>query len=76
MTLQKTFGARIVRLREKHGMSQEALSNKTGIGVTHISKLENGHKEPRLNNMARLGRAFGLNLSQLLQDVDGPWNFR
>jgi transcriptional regulator with XRE-family HTH domain len=51
-------------------MSQEALSNKTGIGVTHISKLENGHKEPRLNNMARLGRAFGLNLSQLLQDVE------
>ncbi|WP_353064527.1 helix-turn-helix domain-containing protein [Tunturiibacter psychrotolerans] len=41
-------------------MSQEALSNETGIGVTHISKLENGHKEPRLNNMATLGRAFGL----------------
>jgi transcriptional regulator with XRE-family HTH domain len=53
-----------------HGMSQEALSNKTGTDVTHISKLENGHKEPRLNNMASLGRTFGLNLSQLFQNVE------
>jgi transcriptional regulator with XRE-family HTH domain len=51
-------------------MTQEGLAKQTGISVQHISNLENGHREPCLNNMAKLGRAFDMNLSQLLQDVD------
>jgi ribosome-binding protein aMBF1 (putative translation factor) len=71
VTLQQTFGAKIVGLREKYGMSQEVLSQRTGIGVTHISRLENGHKEPCLKNLAKIGRAFDISLSELLQDVKG-----
>jgi transcriptional regulator with XRE-family HTH domain len=70
VTLNKTFGAKIMRLRDAHGMTQEGLAKQTGISVQHISNLENGHREPCLNNMAKLGRAFDMNLSQLLQDVD------
>lgn len=70
MDLLKIFGARLVRLRERHDMTQEGLAKKTGISVQHISNMENGHKEPCLNNMAKLGRAFNLNLSQLFQDVE------
>jgi transcriptional regulator with XRE-family HTH domain len=70
VSLKKTFGAKIMRLRDVHGMTQEGLAKKSGISTQHISSLENGHREPCLHNMAKLGRAFGMNLSQLLEDIE------
>ena len=69
-----------------NGLQQYKRSVGKGLLCTFVSKLfspaalsdlekdpatvENGHKEPCLNHMAKLGKAFGLNLSQLLQDID------
>jgi transcriptional regulator with XRE-family HTH domain len=68
--LQRAFGARILELRNKAGWSQEQLSEKTGISTQHISNMENGHREPCLNNMARLAKAFGVKMGELLKKLD------
>lgn len=67
--LQRSFGRRLLELRRESEWSQEVLSEKTGISTQHISNMENGHKEPCLGNMARLARAFGVTISELMKDI-------
>jgi transcriptional regulator with XRE-family HTH domain len=68
--LQVAFGRRIRELRDKAGWTQRTLSGKTGISTQHISNIENGRREPCLGMMGDLAKAFGMNLSQLLQGID------
>jgi transcriptional regulator with XRE-family HTH domain len=67
--LQRTFGTRLSSLRKQAGMSQEELSERTGISTQHISNIEHGHREICLANIGKLAKTFGLTLSELLKDV-------
>jgi transcriptional regulator with XRE-family HTH domain len=50
-------------------MSQEDVSQKTGIGRAGISRMEGGKAESCLGTMQALADAFGIRLSDLLKDV-------
>jgi transcriptional regulator with XRE-family HTH domain len=50
-------------------MTQERLSEITRISTVHISQLENGHREPCLGTMAKLAKAFGLTISELMKGL-------
>lgn len=69
-TLRKSFGARLLKLRDDAGLTQGQLSEKSDISIQHIGNLERGVKEPCLGKMDKLAKALGIKLSQLLQDVD------
>jgi transcriptional regulator with XRE-family HTH domain len=60
VTPQQRFGANLRRLRDAAGLTQQAVWEATGINMTEISRLENGHKDPRLSTIVRL--AVGLDL--------------
>jgi transcriptional regulator with XRE-family HTH domain len=60
VTPQERFGANLRRLRDAAGLTQQALWEVTGINMTEISRLENGHKDPRLSTIVRL--SVGLDL--------------
>ena len=60
MTPQERFGANLRRLRGAAGLTQQALWDATGINMTEISRLENGHKDPRLSTIVRLSVGLGL----------------
>ena len=53
-----TFGRRLRKLREKRGLSQEALGRNTSLNRTSIQKLEAGECDPRLTTIRLL--ALGL----------------
>jgi len=53
-----TFGRRLRKLREKRGLSQEALGRNTSLNRTSIQKLEAGERDPRLTTIRLL--ALGL----------------
>ena len=53
-----TFGRRLRKLREKRGLSQEALGRNTSPNRTSIQKLEAGERDPRLTTIRLL--ALGL----------------
>lgn len=48
--------------RERHGLSQRALSRLSGVPQSHISKIENGAVDLRLSSLVELARALDLEL--------------
>lgn len=63
------FGRRLQLLRKKRGMKQIDLAVHTGLGRTHISRLENGRKEPCLRTLEVLAIALGVKPWELLKDI-------
>ncbi|MFC8789925.1 helix-turn-helix domain-containing protein [Streptomyces cinereoruber] len=56
---QAAFGARLRRLREEHGWSQEELGARMGYSGTHLSSVETGRKMPTLRLARRADVALG-----------------
>lgn len=48
--------------REAKGLSQRALSARTGVPQSHISKIESGNADIRLSSLITLARALELEL--------------
>ena len=59
----QAFGARIRELRDKRGLTREALAAKTGVSAIYIKKLEAGERtSPSLPALASIARALGATL--------------
>ena len=63
------FAANLRRARAEAGLSQEELSERSGLHSTEISRLERGVREPRLGTIVRLARGLGLPPADLLTGV-------
>lgn len=53
------FGAELKRLRIESGLTQQDLSNATGISRPHITHIENGTKNAKLDKLDLLFKATG-----------------
>ena len=51
------FGRRLRELREKHGVTQNALATASGLTEAYISNMENGFAVPSLTTVLRLAAA-------------------
>jgi len=59
----QAFGERIRELREKRGLTREALAEKTDVSAVYIKKLEAGERtSPSLPALASIARALGATL--------------
>jgi transcriptional regulator with XRE-family HTH domain len=65
------FGVNLRARRLAAGWSQQELSDRCGLHLTEISRLENGRRDPRLDTIARLADALGIPAAALLAGV-GP----
>lgn len=63
------FGRRLRAVRERQGMSQDALSHATGVHSTAIGRIERGGREPRLTTILTLARGLGVTPGALLDDL-------
>lgn len=50
------FGSKLRELRKASGLSQERLGKLAGIGVTHLSRLEQGRRRPSVDAIKALAR--------------------
>jgi transcriptional regulator with XRE-family HTH domain len=68
------FPDRLVALRREKGLTQQSLSDTTGIHVTQIRRYEAGKAEPTLEILRKLARGLGVPGDSLLFDTDerGP----
>ncbi|WP_402467547.1 helix-turn-helix domain-containing protein [Isoptericola aurantiacus] len=64
-----TVGPRLRGLRTERGVTLAALSARTGISVSTLSRLESGTRRPTLELLLPLARAHGVTLDDL---VDAP----
>ena len=64
------MGLRLKEHRERVGISQRELARLSGVSQGYISDLEAGKKDPRLTQAAKLARALGVLVDDLLESDD------
>ena len=62
----KAFGKVLKELREAKGVSQEALAHSIKSHATHISRLENGHKQPTLTTLFKIADKLNVDPEKLI----------
>lgn len=69
MDVRRKFGKRLRELREAEGWSQEEFADRAGLHRTYVSAVERGVRNPTLSVLARIAKALGMTLSELVQTV-------
>lgn len=69
MSIKVKVGLRIKELRNKIGISQEALANKAEIDRTYVTDVENGRRNISIENLAKLVNALEIPFKDFF---DGP----
>src|SRR5436190_23433869 len=67
--LRAAFGYRVRELRERAGLTQEALAERADLDVTYVSGIERGRRNPGLNILGRLAKALRVPLPTLVADL-------
>src|SRR5262249_40573919 len=63
-----TIGKVLKRLRAQRSLSQLALGKRSGVAQAQISRIEaNKQKNPHLDTLAKLARALGVPVRELLE---------
>lgn len=57
---------RLIKLRKKHGYSQEDLADKLGLSRQAVSKWERAEASPDTDNLICLSKLYGISLDELL----------
>lgn len=69
-----TFAERLKEVREKAGMTQKDLADRSGYSQTWLSFIENGTKHPSLENISRFSVALNVDVKDLTSGYDFPSN--
>ena len=64
--MQVRFGERLREIRQKKGISQEALAHLAGLHRTYVSGVERGERNISLLNIERLAVALDVAMSDLM----------
>ena len=56
-------------LRLERGMTQEALSERSGLGPNVLSQIENGRRDVRISALWLLADGLGVRLTDLVVDL-------
>jgi transcriptional regulator with XRE-family HTH domain len=64
------LGARLKKLRERCGFTQEKLALEARVTVSTLSRIERGLTSPRWATVTKLANAMNVSLSQLSTDLD------
>ncbi|MEO5978933.1 MAG: helix-turn-helix domain-containing protein [Chryseolinea sp.] len=63
-----TIAKKIIHHRKLKGMTQEALSELTGLNVRTIQRIEAGEVDPRMYTLKSIADGLGINLEELLPE--------
>lgn len=63
-----SIGDKIKLLRKENKLTLKDLSMKTGLSISFISDIENKRRNPSIDTAKILANAFGISVSELLDD--------
>jgi transcriptional regulator with XRE-family HTH domain len=58
---------RLKRLRERAGLTQEAVAKRAGVSRAYLARLEMGRHDPPLSRLRKLAKALGVPVAALLE---------
>jgi transcriptional regulator with XRE-family HTH domain len=64
-TIKRKFGVHLFQLRNKAGMTQAKLAEKTNLSVDSISRIERGERAPSLESIEKISNALKIKSSEL-----------
>jgi transcriptional regulator with XRE-family HTH domain len=64
------IGNKLNQLRTREALTQRDLSERTGLTIAAISRIERNQVEPHLSNVRKLAEALGVHPSQLIEDQE------
>jgi transcriptional regulator with XRE-family HTH domain len=67
--IQERLGARVRRLREQKGWSQEAFADECGVHRSYMGAIERGEKNLTLATLQTLAKTLGTTISALLRGI-------
>ena len=68
--IQLALGQRVRQLRKRHGYSQEAFADATGLHRTWMGALERGERNLSFHNLVLVSKALSITLSKLLSGIE------
>lgn len=66
MDIRSRLGAKVKRLREAKGLSQEELAFQADMHRTYVSGIERGKRNPTVTVLERLAKPLGVTAGELL----------
>ena len=69
MEPKEQFGVKLRRLRDAAELTQMELSNRTGLDMAEISRLERGLRDPRLTTIVRLAAGLDVDPAELVSGI-------
>ncbi len=66
MNVHARLARNLKRLRAANGLSQEALAHEAGLHRTYLSDLERGERNPTIDVIDRIAKAYDVTLGTLL----------
>jgi len=70
MELKRVFGNVMRELREKNAMTQLDLAEKSGYHKNYISLLETAQRQPSLETIFAIAKAFEMKPSELMARIE------
>lgn len=67
----KEIGDYIRKLREKANISLNSFAYKNGIEPSTLSRIENGHLEPKYSMLQKISKGLGLSLVEFIEGFEG-----
>ena len=68
--VKKHFGEVLIKLRKERRITQEKLSERSGLDTTYISHLENGKKQASISTILLIASALNIPSSQLMDEIE------
>jgi transcriptional regulator with XRE-family HTH domain len=65
----RQFATNVVRARKAAKLTQEQVSERSGVHVTEVSRIERGLRDPRMTTLIRMARALDVSPANLLDGV-------
>ena len=60
------LGINLREAREKLGLTQEQVAQRSGVHSTEVSRIEGGRRDPKVSTVARLAKAVEVKPGRLL----------
>jgi len=60
------FGANLREARERLGLTQEQVAQRSGVHSTEVSRIEAGKRDPKVSTVERLAKAVEVKPGRLL----------
>ncbi|MBT1706306.1 helix-turn-helix domain-containing protein [Chryseosolibacter indicus] len=69
-SLEERFGEILRNLREKNGITQEALAADCDLDRTYISLLERGLRQPTIGTLFKIAEALKVPPSKIIKELE------